>query len=207
MGKVSADISVSLDGFVAGPNDGVELGLGEGGERLHEWLLGLASWRERHGREGGTKDADADVLEEAFANTGAVVMGRRMFDIAEKPWGENPPFGVPVFVVTHDARDKLVKEGGTSFTFVTDGIESALEQARAAASDSDISVAGGASVIQQYLRAGLLDEVQIHLVPIFLGGGVRLFEDVGPEVELEKARVIDSPGVTHIRFRIASKVR
>jgi dihydrofolate reductase len=202
MGKVSVDISMSLDGFIAGPNDSVENPLGDGGERIHEWVYDLASWRERHGIAGGRTDTDAEVLDEAFENTGAVVIGKRMFDVANG-WGDNPPFHMPAFVITHDAREKLVKEGGTTFTFVTDGIESALDQARASAGDKDVSVAGGANIIQQYLSAGLLDEIQIHLVPVLLGEGIRLFDQLGAEqIELERTRVIESPGVTHLRFRI-----
>jgi dihydrofolate reductase len=203
MGKVTADMSVSLDGFVAGPNDGPENGLGDGGERLHEWMYNLASWRERHSLAGGEVNSDAEILDEAFRSVGAVVMGRRMFDIAEQAWGNNPPFHVPVFVVTHRVREKVVKEGGTSFIFVTDGIESALKQAKAAAGDGDIAVAGGANIIQQYLRAGFLDEIQIHLVPLLLGGGRPLFDRLGTDqIELEATRVIGSPGVTHLRFRV-----
>jgi dihydrofolate reductase len=205
MRKVTTNMSMSLDGFIAGPNDSVENPLGEGGERLHEWVYDLASWRERHGFEGGKTDTDAEVLDESFRNTGAVVVGRRMFDVANG-WGDNPPFHVPVFVITHVAREKLVKEGGTTFTFVTDGIESALDQARAATGDKDVSVAGGANIVQQFIRAGLLDEIQIHLAPILLGGGVRLFGHLGPEpIELERTRVIESPGVTHIKFRVVKE--
>ena len=202
MGKVTVDISMSLDGFIAGPNDGPELGLGEGGEKLHEWVVGLESWRERHGLAGGESGPDAEILDEAFRDVGAVVLGRRMFDNA-KGWGDEPPFHVPVFVLTHEAREKLVKEGGTTFAFVTDGIESALEQAKAAAGDKDISIAGGASTVQQYLNAGLLDELQIHLVPLMLGGGVRLFDQADPErIELEPIRVIESARVTHLKYRV-----
>ena len=202
MGKVTVDMSMSLDGFIAGPNDSVENPLGDGGERIHEWVYDLASWRERHGIAGGRTDTDAEILDEALENTGAVVIGKRMFDVANG-WGENPPFHMPAFVITHDAREKLVKEGGTTFTFVTDGIESALDQARAAAGDKDVSVAGGANIIQQYLSAGLLDEIQIHLVPVLLGEGIRLFDQLGAEqIELERTRVIESPGVTHLRFRV-----
>jgi dihydrofolate reductase len=203
MGKVTFDMSMSLDGFIAGPDDNAEQGLGKGGERLHEWGYDLASFKERHGRSGGERNRDDEILKEAFANVGATLMGRRMFDLGEKPWGDDPPFRVPVFVVTHHARDTLQKEGGTSFTFVTDGIESALEQARAAADDKDISVAGGANVIQQCLEAGLIDEFQIHVAPQLLGEGRRLFDDRGAEpIELENTRVIESPGVTHLRFRV-----
>lgn len=204
MGKVHFNISMSLDGFIAGPNDSVEQGLGEGGDRLHQWLYDLSSWREIHGLEGGETGTDADILEEAFKNTGAVLMGRRMFDIAEEAWGDNPPFHVPVFVVTHRARETAVKQGGTTFSFVTDGIESAFRQAQAAAGDKDIVVAGGANIAQQYLAAGLLGEIEIHLVPILLGDGRRLFDNLGAApIELESTRVIQSPRVTHLRYRVA----
>jgi dihydrofolate reductase len=202
MGKVTVDITMSLDGFVAGPNDGPELGLGERGEQLHEWVYRLTTWRERHGLPGGTTDRDAEILDEAFRDVGAIVLGRRMFDNA-KGWGDDPPFHMPVFVLTHDAREKLTKEGGTTFTFVSDGIESALEQAKAAAGEKDVSVAGGANTIQQYLNAGHVDEIQIHLVPLMLGGGIRLFDQVDPElVELVGIRVVESPGVTHLKYRV-----
>jgi dihydrofolate reductase len=201
MGKVHADITMSLDGFVAGPNDGPDLPLGEGGERLHEWVFGLASWRKPHGLEGGETGRDSEVLAEAMDENGAVVVGRRMFDNAHG-WGDNPPFHVPVFVLTHEAREPLPKEGGTTFTFVTDGIESALEQARAAAGDRNVAIGGGANTIQQYLAAELVDQLQVHIAPLFLGGGIRLFAEVGPEIELETTRVIESPKVTHLRFRV-----
>src|SRR5919198_2513040 len=193
-GSVHASIAVSLDGFVAGPNDRVGNGLGDGGERLHEWIFESASWRERHGLEGGERDPNSEVLEESFARTGAFVMGRRMFDLGERPWGDEPPFHMPVFVVTHRPRETLEKQGGTTFTFVTEGLEHALELARAAAGDKDVLISGGGQVISQLLRARLLDDLQLHLVPIFLGGGVPLFE--GGDLEdlgLEPTRVIASP--------------
>ena len=212
MGAVFFEISMSLDGFVAGPNPGPEQGLGEGGERLHDWVYGLRTFRERHGDEGGETGPDDDLLAESFGRAGAVVMGRGMFGGGPGPWGEEPwegwwgdepPFGVPVFVLTHHAREPLVKEGGTTFTFVTEGIEAALEQARVAAGERDVSVAGGADTARQCLRAGLLDEMQIHVAPILLGGGVRLFDEAGPwPGELEKTSVVDSPAVTHLRFRV-----
>lgn len=203
MGRVFASMSTSIDGYITGPNDRVEMPLGEGGDRLHEWLYDLESWRKPHGLEGGEVTTDGDLLDEAIQRTGAVVMGRRMFDFAEGPWGENPPFHVPVFVVTHRAREPLVKEGGTTFTFVTDGIEPALEQARAAAGDKDVSIGGGASVIQQYLRAGLLDEIHVTLVPVLLGGGKRLFDHLGETpIELERTQVVASSGVTHLQFTV-----
>jgi dihydrofolate reductase len=201
MGKVFVDITMSLDGFIAGPNDGPELGLGEGGERLHEWVFGLASWREPHGLTGGEVDRDSEILGEAIERTGAVVLGRRMFENA-KGWGDEPPFHVPVFVLTHESREPLAKKG-TTFTFVTDGIERALEQAREAAGAKDVSVAGGANTIQQYLNAGLVDEMQIHVAPLLLGGGIRLFDDLETDqIEVEGTGVVESPGVTHLKFRI-----
>jgi dihydrofolate reductase len=202
MGIVVADITTSLDGFVAGPNDGPELPLGAGGERLHEWVYDLASWREPHGLSGGEINRDSEILDEAFSSAGAIVVGKRMFDNA-RGWGDNPPFHMPVFVLTHENREKENKEGGTTFTFVSDGIESALEQARAAAGDKRVALGGGANTIQQYLRAGLLDEIQIHIAPMLLSAGIRLFEHLGTEpIELENTRVIESPRVTHLRFRV-----
>ncbi len=193
---------MSLDGFIAGPNDGVELPLGAGGERLHQWVYDLASWRERHGLAGGETNSDTEVLDEAFENIGAVIVGKRMFDNAGG-WGENPPFHTPVFVLTHQVRETLVKGGGTTFTFVTDGIERALARARAAAEAKDVAVGGGANVAQQFIKAGLLDEMQIHLVPVLLGTGIRLFDQLGSgQIELERTRVIATPAVTHLRFRV-----
>ena len=204
MTKVSADLSMSLDGFITGPNDDIDNPLGEGGERLHEWIYGLKSWRERHGIEGGEASRDGEILEEAFRDTRAAVMGRRMFDLAEDRWGDEPPFHMPVFVVTHRPRETEVKAGGTSYAFVTDGIESALAQAREAAGEGDVSIAGGANVVQQCLAAGLLDELQVHVVPILLGDGVRLLDKLGSyPIELERTRVVESPAVTHLKFRVA----
>jgi dihydrofolate reductase len=214
MAKLICDISMSLDGFIAGPNQTLEQPLGEGGEQLHEWVVALASWRERHGMEGGETNADDEVVKESIAAQGAVVMGRRMFSGGEGRWeddpnadgwwGDAPPFGVPVFVLTHHAREPVEKQGGTRFTFVTEGTEAALELAREAAGEKDVLLAGGANAVQQYLRAGLLDELQIHLVPLLLGSGVRLLDDVadGP-VGLEITRVVDSPAVTHLKYRRA----
>jgi dihydrofolate reductase len=194
MGTVYVDISMSLDGFIAEPNDDVD--------RLHDWLYGLKGFREPHGMEGGTTDPDSEVIDEAMNRSGAVILGRRMYELAGG-WGDNPPFHKPVFVLTHQAREPLVKEGGTTFTFVTDGAASALAHARAVAGDRDISIGGGASTVQQYLGAGLVDEMQIHIVPVLLGVGIRLFEGIGSAlVKLETTRVIDSPAVTHLRFRV-----
>ncbi len=191
-GKVLLDISMSLDGFIAGPNNSPEKPLGEGGERLHNWMF-LPS--------GGP--IRPEVEEERFKTIGAMVMGRLMFDVGEEPWGENPPFHLPIFVLTHNAKETLIKEGGTSYTFVTSGIENALAQAKAAADDQNVQVMGGADLAQQFLTRGMLDEIQIHLVPVLLGEGIRLFEHLGSEpTELEITRVIQSKEVTHLRFRI-----
>ena len=213
MARLICDISISLDGFVAGPNPSLEKPLGEGGDLLHEWAFAAMSWREAHGLEGGEKNADSDVIEESVGATGAVVMGRKMFSGGEGPWendpradgwwGDDPPFHVPVFVLTHHPREPKIMEGGTTFNFVADGIETALEQARVAAGDKAVALAGGASVVQQYLKADLLDELQIHLAPVLLGDGVSLFDRLGLDATaLEATRVIASPSVTHLRYRV-----
>jgi len=214
MSRLILDISMSLDGFIAGPNQSLEDPLGEGGERLHEWVFATASWRASHGGRGGDTGVDDEVVQEGLRNIGATVMGRRMFSGGEGPWeedpnadawwGDEPPFHHPVFVLTHHEREPVTKEGGTTFTFVTDGIESALEQARAAAGGQDVRLGGGANVVQQYLKAGLLDELHIHLVPMLLGDGARLFEDHVAEAPrgLERTAVTESPtGVVHLAYR------
>ena len=204
MGKVAVDITTSLDGYVAGPNDGPDLPLGENGERLHEWIFGLRAWREPHGLEGGETNRDSEIVEEGLADRGAVIVGRRMFDNADG-WGEEPPFHVPVFVLTHEAREPEAKDGGTTFTFVTDGVESAFRQAKAAAGDRNILVGGGASTVQQFLKAGLVDELQIHVTPLLLGGGVKLLDSLNDDdVKLEITRVVESPTVTHLQYRVVS---
>jgi dihydrofolate reductase len=213
MASLTLDISMSLDGFVAGPNQTLDEPLGEGGEQLHEWAFGLRPFRERHGRSGGEGGPIADLMEESLGKTGATVMGRRMFSGGEGPWeddpnadawwGDDPPFHHPVFVLTHHAREPVTKEGGTTFTFVTDGIESALEQAREAAGGKDVALGGGANVAQQYLKAGLLDEIHLHVVPVLLRDGARLFDNLGSErVELERTRIVDSPAATHLSYRV-----
>ena len=194
---------MSLDGFVAGPNAGPNNPLGDGGMRIHRWVYDLEGWRERQSLQGGKTNPDDEVSREIYDRTGAFVMGRRMFDEGEVGWPDPPPFRAPVFVLTKRAREPWVRQGGTTFTFVTDGVESALEQARAAAGEKDVLVSGGANTLGQFVEAGLLDELQIHLAPVLLGEGVRLFEGIDPEnVELERTRVIDSPRVTHLRYRV-----
>ena len=211
MGKFRFQISMSLDGFVAGPNQSEENPLGLGGEDLHEWVVKLEAWRRQHGLEGGEVNASSAVIEEVQSNVGATVMGRNMFGGGPGPWdkddpwngwwGDNPPFHTPVFVLTHHPREPLEMKGGTTFHFVTDGIESALEQARQAAGANDVMIGGGASVVQQYLAAGFVDEFELHVVPILLGDGERLLEKVG-DLKLEQVRAVDAPGVTHIRYRV-----
>ena len=211
MPRLRFRISLSLDGFVAGPRQSVDNPLGIGGERLHEWVIPLAAWRAPHGMPGGEVNESTQVVEAETANIGATIMGRNMFGGHPGPWdprqpwngwwGDTPPFHHPVFVLTHHARAPLKLQGGTTFTFVTDGIESALEQARTASGGKDIALAGGAKAAQQYLRAGLVDEMDLHLVPILLGSGERLFERMGDNLHgLELARSIAAPGVTHLKF-------
>ena len=202
---------MSLDGFVAGPRQSVENPLGIGGMRLHEWVFPLAVWRAPHGLEGGDVNESSQVVEESLVNIGATIMGRNMFGGHPGPWngakpwngwwGSNPPFHHPVFVLTHHARQTLQCEGGTSFTFMTEGIEAALDRARDAARGKDVSLAGGASAAQQYLAAGLVDEMEISLVPTLLGTGEQLFDGVGDNLHgLKLVRTVAAPNVTHLKF-------
>lgn len=214
MARLRAQISISLDGYVAGPNQSEEHPLGEGGEQLHDWVVKLKEWREPHGREGGETNASSAVVREARENIGATLMGRKMFGGAPGPWGDDPwggwwgddpPFHHPVFVLTHHERPPLEKQGGTSFTFVTDSIESALEQATQAAAGKDVALAGGARAIQQYLAAGLIDELLLNVVPVLLGDGERLFDGLGPaDVSLEQIEAVDAPGVAHLKYRASA---
>jgi dihydrofolate reductase len=211
MSKVRFALSVSVDGYVAGPDQSVENPLGVGGEDLHAWAIELEAWRRHHGEEGGEVNASSRVVEEVQSNVGATVMGRNMFGGGPGPWsevdpwsgwwGDNPPFHTPVFVITHFPREPLQMQGGTEFTFVTDGIESALEQAKRAAGPRDVLLGGGAKVVQQYLAAGLIDEFELHVVPTVLGAGERLLDEVGT-LELQQVRAIEAPGVTHINYRV-----
>jgi dihydrofolate reductase len=213
MSKLRCHISISLDGYVAGPNQSEENPLGEGGESLHDWVVPLAVFREAHGEQGGEVNASTPVFEEATKNIGAAVMGRNMFGpIGGGPWGDgkwtgwwgdNPPYHYPVFVLTHYPRDPVEMEGGTTYHFVTDGIESALEQAKKAAGGKDVMLWGGGDVAGQYLAAGLLDELELHVVPVLLGGGSRLLDNLGgADVRLEQVRAVEAPGVTHLKYRI-----
>jgi dihydrofolate reductase len=210
MRKVRFRISLSLDGFVAGPSQSVANPIGIGGMRLHEWVFPLKAWRAMHGLEGGEASDSNRVIEESLVGVGATLMGRNMFGgqpgpwSAEAPWngwwGANPPFHHPVFVLTHHPRAPLALEGGTTFTFVDD-VEAALDQARRAAGDKDIALAGGAATARQYLAAGLVDEMELSLVPVLLGAGERLFEGQGDDLHgLELVRTVPAPGVIHLKF-------
>jgi dihydrofolate reductase len=210
LSKLRFRISMSLDGFVAGPNQSVDDPIGVGGMRLHEWVFPLAVWRETHGMPGGEVDASSPVIAESLVNIGATIMGRNMFGPdrgewnPEKAWngwwGDDPPYHHPVFVLTHYEREPFELDGGNTFTFVTDGIESALEQARRAAKGKDVSLAGGARTAQQYLAAGLVDEMDISLAPVLLGNGERLFSGSGSFDKIEHVRTVCAPNVTHYKF-------
>jgi dihydrofolate reductase len=212
MSQLKFDITITLDGYVAGPNQRIENPLGEGADEIHDWALKTRAFAEMHGREGGETGTNDDVVRESFENVGANLMGRNMFGGGPGPWGdkpwrgwwgENPPFHTPVFVLTHHEREPLEMEGGTTFHFVTDGIESALEQAITVAGGKDVHLGGGARTAQQYLRAGLIDEIELHLVPQVLGAGERLFANLdGADIQLEQNRVIETPDVTHLRYRV-----
>ena len=203
MGKVTTGLSMSLDGFIAGPNDGRERPLGEGGERLFAWY---SSGDTEYGLPGTemvfrVSPQSAELLREAHTKMGAFVTGRRTFDITNG-WGGSPPLGVPTFVLTHTVPQEWVYDG-SPFTFVTDGVESAVEQARAVAGKKDVAV-GAASIVQQCLKAGLLDEIHVDLVPVLLGGGVRLFDHLGTgPIELERTEVVEAPAVPHLTSRVA----
>ena len=212
MSKTRITITMSLDGYVAGPNQSVKEPLGVGGEALHDWAVELAAFKELHGQKGGVVNASSPIFEEMFENVGAVIMGRNMFGGGPGPWtpdwkgwwGENPPYHMPVFVLTHHARDPLPMQGGTTFHFVTAGIESALNQAKRAAAAKDVLIMGGAKTIQQFLAAGLIDEVNISMAPLLLGGGERLLDNLGgPPPRFEQTRVVQGPGVVHLRYRVA----
>jgi dihydrofolate reductase len=214
MSKLRFNITMSLDGFVAGTNQSEEDPLGEGGVSLHDWAFALEAWRKPNGQDGGEVNASTSVVEESLANIGAYIMGRNMFGGGPGPWpdnpwngwwGANPPYHVPVFVLTNHAREPLSMEGGTTFIFVTDGIESALEQAKEAAGDKDVMLSGGANVAQQYLAAELIEEMELHVVPLLLRDGARLFENLGDDLELEQIRSIEAPGVTHLKYRVVRR--
>jgi dihydrofolate reductase len=192
MSRVLFEISMSLDGLITGPNVGREHPLGEGGEHLHDWMFDRRT------------EEDARLRDELYARTGAILIGNGMFELGYEPWGDPPPFGMPVFILTHQPREPLPMQGGTTYTFAADGIESALEQARTAAGNQDVGIWGGADVFRQYLAAGLIDEIQIHLVSLILGDGIRLFDGVDDGlVELERTRLIETPAATHLTFSVS----
>jgi dihydrofolate reductase len=212
MSKLRCQISISADGFVAGPNQSEENPLGEGGERLHDWVVSLAAWRELHGKTGGEVNESTSIMEESIENVGAGVMGRNMFgpvhggDWGDEQWygwwGDDPPYHNDVFILTHYSREPVKMNGGTTFHFVTDGIEPALARATEAADGRDVRLWGGAQAIQQYLAAGLLDELELDVVPVLLGDGARLFDNLGgADVQLEQLRAVEAPGVTHVKYR------
>jgi len=208
MSMVISQLSISLDGYVAGPEQSLQDPLGRGGLQLHEWVFGLDAWRAQHGLTGGERNIDAEVVDEMTRDIGAYIMGRRMFgggggdwdESWQGWWGDEPPFRTPVFVLSHHPRTPLKMNGGTEFRFVTDGIESALRQAREAAGDRRVAIAGGASTVRQYLAAGLIDTLQLHIVPIVLGDGERLFDGIAPR--LEQVSVVAGPTVTHVTYRV-----
>jgi dihydrofolate reductase len=209
MNSVTCQLSISLDGYVAGPNQSLDNPIGEDGMRLHQWAFDTDTWNEQHGQAAGERNADSEVAAELMEGIGAFIMGRNMFGPGRGEWdeswtgwwGEDPPYHTPVYVLTHHEREPVEMQGGTTFHFVTGGIEQALEQARAAAGDQDVSIAGGASTVNQYLAAGLLDELHLHIVPVVLGRGERLLVDVG-DPTLEPIKVVPSPAVTHIKYRV-----
>jgi dihydrofolate reductase len=210
--KLRCHISISADGFVAGPTQSEESPLGECGELLHGWAVSLAAWRAAHEQEGGEENASSRIMAETLANVGAGVMGRNMFGPVSGGdwgdgrwkgwWGDDPPYHNDVYVLTHHPREPVEMEGGTTYHFVTDGIERALERAKESAAGQDVRLWGGADVVNQYLAAGLLDELELHIVPILLGGGARLFEGLGGDVRLEQVRAVEAPGVTHVKYRV-----
>lgn len=220
MTLVTAQMSVSLDGFYAGPKDPVDakgpaewMGSPEalGFFRITRWVIDAYAWRERLGFKGGDRSLNSEIIEETMSAAGAYVMGRRMFNGGEGPWGDEPPFRAPVFVVTHHPKETVTKQGGTSFTFVTDGLASAVEQARAAAGGKDVAIAGGGSTLIQVIKAGLLDQLDLHIAPVLLGDGMRLFDPAvldlaGDEaIELTPARIVETPEVTHLRYQITGR--
>jgi dihydrofolate reductase len=212
MTRVTAQMSVSLDGFYAGPKHtdmqtwlaGPEAA---GFFRITRWVIDAEAWRQRQGLDGGARGTNSEIIAETFASAGAYVMGRRMADGGEIPWGDTPPFRAPVFVVTHRPRPTLHRQGGTSFTYVTDGIASAIDQARAAAGGKHVAIAGGGTLLRQVIKLGLVDELELHIAPVILGDGMRLLDrdldlDSHEGIELTPIRVIATPDVTHLRYQV-----
>jgi dihydrofolate reductase len=213
MSRLRLNITMSLDGYVAGPDQSEQDPLGIGGTKLHEWAFPLREFQQMHGGDGGEVNASSTVVQERWANIGATIMGRNMFGPVRGPWpdeqwrgwwGEDPPYHHPVFVLTHHPRQPFEMDGGTTFHFVSDGIASALAQAKDAAQGRDVWLAGGASVVNQYLAAGLVDEIDLSIAPVILGGGARLFDGLDHEaLALTQVRVVDAPGVAHIKYELS----
>ena len=215
MTKVTAQMSISLDGCYAGPRHDDPATWMESREaaaffRVTRWAAAAMAWRERQGLAGGEQSVNSRLIEETFDRAGAYVMGRRMADGGEVPWGEEPPFRAPVFVVTHRERETLHRRGGTSFTYVTDGIERAVELAREAAGEKDVQVAGGGSLVRQALEHGLVDELDLHVAPVLIGAGMRLLDvdlPVKEGLELTLDEVIETPEMLHLRYRVGERER
>jgi len=206
MGKVFFDVGVSLDGYIAGPNRGPTNPLGDGGGMIHRWIFQTATFRKLIGMSGGDTSPDDDKVKAVFERAGAHVMGRRMFDEGEVAWPEEPPFHAPVFVLTHSAREPWRRKGGTTFYFVTDGIEPALKQAQAAAGSKDVRISGGAATIRQFIEAGFIDEFTLHVAPAVLGTGLRLLDQLTPpQLQLEQLETSSSALVTHINYRVTRR--
>jgi dihydrofolate reductase len=215
MSLVTGQMSISVDGFYAGERsdgtaDWMQSAEALGFFRVTRWVIDAMAWRERLGFVGGEQSTNSDIIRETFEAAGAYVMGRRMADGGEVPWGDEPPFHAPVFVVTHRSRETLLRQGGTTFTYVTDGLESAIEQARTVANGKNVAIAGGGTVVRQAVKAGLVDELELHIVPAVLGTGMRLFDadldlEAKQAIELTPARVVHTPQVTHIRYGVRGR--
>ena len=211
MSKLRIAVAMSLDGYMAGANQRIDNALGDGGEQLHEWMVPLEAFNRMHGESGGLVNENTPFVEKMFEGVGAGIMGRNMFGGGPGPWGDDPwegwwgdepPYHCPIFVLTHHEREPLVK-GETTFHFVTEGIDAALERAKEAAGGGDVSIHGGAETIDQFLAAGHVDEMMVHIAPVFLGAGERVFSALGPNLpKLEQVEAIGGPGVTHIRYRV-----
>jgi dihydrofolate reductase len=212
---VTAQMSVSADGFYAGPAEPsmqawLESAEAAGFFRVTRWAIDAQAWRQRLGFKGGEHNANSQIIDETFDSAGAYVMGRRMADGGEIPWGDEPPFRAPVFVVTHRPRPTLHRQGGTSFTYVTDGIAAAIDQARAGANGKNVAIAGGGTLLRQAIKLGLVDELELHIVPVILGSGMRLLDpELGlgdmEAIELAPTRVIAASDVTHIRYQVRGR--
>lgn len=211
MSIVRFQVAISVDGYIAGPDQSRANPIGVGGMRLHQWMFELDSWREGMGKKGGRANASSQVIDEARVNIGAHIMGRNMFGGGPGPWpddppwtgwwGQDPPYHTPVFVLTHHPRPPLEMAGGTTFHFVTDGVHSTLARAREVAGERDVVIGGGADAIRQFLAAGLVDEFELHIVPVVLGAGERPLDGVG-DLPLEQVRALEAPGVAHVKYRV-----